>query len=164
MMRGAKEEQMDTTTTMAISKAVKEKDAKAARKALAPGEYPVHAVVEIEGTLIVAPDTEATPTSSLLSEDFMVMVLKMAGCTRERAAHLIRDVAQAYLAGWTGSETDKAAADAARKAMVAEYDPNGEIGEIFDEVKRSLPKVPRAGSVSFKGQVAEVEVAASNVA
>lgn len=153
-----KEEQMDNQTTVAVAKAIKDKDAKEAREALAPGEYEVDAFVRVTGTLRVAPDTEKTSTSSLLSEEFLIVALKLAGCTRERACEIIGDLAK-------GSVNGEAKANkAARKALVEEYDPEGTITAIFADVKASLPKTVVRGAVKFDGAVVEVHASEADSA
>ena len=138
---------------LAVAKAVKSKDAKSARSGMEPGSYAVDTTVRIAGNLEVAEDGERTSTSSLLSEEFLVLVLKISGCTRKRAAEVIKTVSSEYLQGWTGSKEDKKASKLARKEMIEEYDPNGEISEIIESVKESLPKTRVKGSVKFAGEV-----------
>jgi len=152
---------MKNATTIAITKVVsgRSKDAKAARAALKPGEYPVDATVHITGTLRVGEDHDITPTASILNQEFLALVLHHAGITREAAANLIEKVADEYLIDWTGSKEDKDAAKAARKAKVAEIDPDGKIESIFADFKAALPRIPSAGKVTWKGNVAEIEAA-----
>ena len=147
---------MDNANLVAISKAVKDAEAKTARAALTPGEHIVDVTVRISGALEIAPDTEKTSTSSLLSEEFLIIALKMSGCTRERACEIISDLAK------QGVNGDAKANKAARKELVEEYDPQGRISAIFAEVKASLPKTKVAGACKFKGSV--VEVAAADAA
>lgn len=151
---------MNSTTTMAISRAISgtSKDAKAARETLTVGEHEVNVVVHLQGKLKVEEDQEIASTASLLSEDFLALVLHHAGITREHALKVIEDVAGNYLADWTGSKEDKKAAKAARAAKVAEFDPEGRMSAVFDAFKARLPKTPRKGAVSFVGKVEEMEL------
>jgi hypothetical protein len=111
----------------------------------------------------VRDDQMIAPTASLLSVDFMLQVLKTAGCTREAAMAAITATAGEYLVDWTGSDADKKAAKKARKAATAEFDADGKIAAIFDDFKAGLPKIPRAGSVKFEGIVEEVVVVAGEI-
>lgn len=149
---------MKPEVTIAITKAVATKAASEAREALVPGEYVVDALVRVSGTVSVGEDTEKTATGSLLSEAFLVAVLKACGCTRDAAAAAIERTAREYLVDWTGSAADKKAAKKAREALVAEYDPDGSITAIFDGVKASVPKTPVRGAVKFAGAVEAIEV------
>jgi hypothetical protein len=146
---------MNNANLVALSKAVKDAEAKTARAALTPGEHAVDVTVHISGHLEIAPDTEKTSTSSLLSEEFLIIALKMSGCTRERACEIIADLAKESVNG------DAKANKAARQALVEEYDPNGRISAIFDEVKASLPKTKVAGAAKFKGVMVEVSADAA---
>lgn len=149
---------MNTLVTMAISKAISgnSKTAKDARAAMTVGEHNVKATVVLDGKLIVEEDQEIKATASILNEDFLALVLHHAGITREAAVKAITEVAGEYLVDWTGSKEDKANAKAARKAKLASIDPDGKISNIFATFADTLPKVPRAGKVTFKGKVEEV--------
>lgn len=142
---------MDNASIVAISKALKEKDVKDARAALPPGEHEVDVLIRVTGTLDIAPDTEKTSTSSLLSEEFLILALKMSGCTRERACSIIAELASLSVNG------DPKANKEARKALVEEYDPDGRINAIFTDIKKSLPKTIVMGAAKFKGVIAEVQ-------
>ena len=147
---------MDNASIIALSKAVKDKDAKDARSALTPGEHLVDVTVHIVGSLEIAPDTEKTSTSSLLSEEFLIIALKMSGCTRERACEIISDLAKQSVNG------DAKVNKTNRQALVEEYDPQGRIYAIFADVKNSLPKTKVSGAAKFKGEV--IEIAADSAA
>lgn len=149
---------MKDITTIAVSKAVsgKTKAAKAARSALTVGTHPVSTMVHFDGTLTVEDDQMIAATASLMNEDFLSLVLHHAGITRESALKAIEAVAGDYLVDWKGSDEDKKAAKAARKAKLEQLDPDGKLSGIFSTFKASLPKIPRAGKVTFKGAVTEV--------
>ena len=149
---------MNNVTTMAISKAISAstKVAKEARNTLTVGSHPVHAMVNLDGVLNVEADQEITPTASILNEEFLITVLHCAGITREAALKAVKEVADTYLVDWQGTKDDKKAAKAARKAKVEQIDPEGKLSDIFTAFKASLPKIPRAGKVTFKGDVSEV--------
>ena len=149
---------MDNLTTVAVAKAIKEKAMKAARDKLTQGEYKVDTLVHLLGTLTIGPDTEKTSTSSLLSEEFLIVALKMAGCTRERACAIIGDLAKGSVNG------DAKLNKEARKAMVEEYDPEGKISDIFNTVKASLPKTQVRGAASFSGHVTDVRIPVAAIA
>jgi len=149
---------MDNASIIALSKAVKDKDAKDARSALTPGEHLVDVTVHIVGSLEIAPDTEKKSTSSIISEDALILCLKLAGCTRERALEIIQSVVSETI----GMEAK--AAKAKRTAMVDEFDPDGRISSMFEDLKDSLPKTKVAGAAKFKGEVVEVTAAAAAAA
>lgn len=150
---------MNSITTIAISKAISAsaKATKEARKALDAGTYNVKTTVELEGTLVVGEDEEATATASLLNEEFLALVLHHSGITKQAALNAIQKVADEYLVNWTGSDADKKAAKEARKELVAKYDPEGNVKKTIDSVKKRLPKIKKAGKVKFNGQVTEVK-------
>lgn len=150
---------MKNATTIALTKVVsgRSKNAKDAREALEPGEYAVDTTVHITGTMKVGDDHDIAPTASLLNQDFLALVLHHAGITRKAAVEAIEKVADDYLIDWTGSEEDKEAAKTARKAKVAEFDPEGNIASLISGFKNSLPRIPSKGKVTWKGTVAEIE-------
>lgn len=147
---------MDATKTLALAKLVAEKAAKQARAQVVPGSYPVDLTVRVRGELTVAEDGEKTSTSSLISEDALILAPHFSGCTRERAVEVLSNVVAAALAGWTGSDADKAAAKAAHEALVAEYDADGRVRQVLAQAKATLPKTRVSGSVKFCGCLDEV--------
>jgi hypothetical protein len=98
---------MKPVEIMAISKAIASKDAKEARGHLVQGRYEVDTVVRVQGEVVVGKDGEKVATSSLVSEDFLLLTLRAAGVTREAAMKAIKAVAGEYLSDWTGSKEDK---------------------------------------------------------
>ena len=147
---------MNALQQIAISKAVKDTKAKAARKELTVGTHDIDMTVHISGTVVVKEDTMQKATASVLSEDNLLLILKAAGVTRKAAMNAIESVASDYLVGWTGTEADKKRAANARKEALYSYDPDGSMKNIFSDIKDRLPKIKRSGSVSFKGSVDEV--------
>jgi hypothetical protein len=127
---------------LAISKAVNGKDVGWARDAVVPGEYPIDVTVHVSGTVAVGADGDRAGTSKILSEEFVILALHMAGCTRERAVAIIRELA--------GSADKKA-----RQAMLAAFDADGRVAGLFAELKAAVPRTRVRGEVSFAG-VAEV--------
>jgi hypothetical protein len=148
---------------MAISKAIASKDAKEARGHLVQGRYEVDTVVRVQGEVVVGKDGEKVATSSLVSEDFLLLTLRAAGVTREAAMAAIKAVASEYLSDWTGSKEDKKEAKRARKKALNKYDPSGGMKDIFGKIKSSLPKIPVRGSVKFEGSVEQISVGAEVV-
>jgi hypothetical protein len=151
---------MDTATLIALAKGLK------AKGELPAGEHTVNEQItlHVEGIIKVGEDQEITPTASLMSVEFLLLTLRAAGITREAAMSAISEVADGYLVDWTGSAADKKAAKAARKSAVAEFDPEGKGAKVFDDFKGALPKIPRKGRVTFKGEVSEVASSISEVA
>jgi len=144
---------MNNVETMAVSKAVASKDVKAARKELEAGEHDVDVTVRVRGTVKVGEDGMKRSTSSLLNQEFLMLVLKYSGMTRNAAAEAVAMVARNYLVNWQGTKNDKVAAKEARQELVAEFDPEGRIAEIFEGIKASIPMTPVKGSVKFVGDV-----------
>lgn len=136
---------------LAIDKAVGSKSKKAARDEVKVGEYWIDEMVRVVGTLRVGEDTTKVATCSILNEEFLILALKMAGCTRDRAVEVIRNLAS-ECAGALGK-----VAKEARQEMLEEYDPDGEIKGIFTELKESLPRTKVRGKVTFDGVVEAVE-------
>lgn len=151
---------MKELITMAISKAVspQSKVAKNARAALEPGRHGVNELVRLTGELVVHEDGDRASTASLMSPDFLMLVLHRCGVTRESAMSVISEVATEYLKDWTGSKEDKKAAKAARKAALEEYDPSGKGQAVFDEWKARIPRTPTKGAVKFEGTIEVVKV------
>ncbi len=163
-MDGGKDNRKEDTMTqlsaaeiMAVAKGISSKESKSARAELEAGEHRVSGTFTVDGTLLIAEDQEIKATASLLNKEFLALVLHHAGITRDHAKKVIGEVAEDYLIDWSGSKEDKKAAKKARKAAVAEYDPEGKIAGAFDEFAEDLPKVPRAGKVTFKGAVAKAD-------
>ncbi len=148
---------LTSVETVAVAKAVETKVAKAARKDLVAGEkYDVDVVVRVQGEVSVGEDYTRASTSSLISEEFMILVLQRCGVTRDGAAKVIEEVASEYLKGWTGGAAAKKEAKAARKAAVKEADPEGKISAIFEGVKAKVPRTTCSGKVEFEGEVTQV--------
>lgn len=151
---------MQDATTIAITKGIKAKIAKEARGNMEPGEYEVDATVHITGRIKVGEDHTIAPTASILNKEFLVMVLHHAGITRKAAAKVIREVAGDYLVNWKGTDEDKKNAKEERQALVAGFDPEGQIAAVFEAFKESLPQIPSKGKVTWKGNVEEIVVEA----
>lgn len=147
---------MNNIETLAMSKAVTKKVVDASRKEVTAGKYSVDMTVHIKGDLSVGRDTEVIPTASLLSVDFLLLAFHSAGITRKAAMKAIKNVADGYLVNWTGSEEDKERAKEARQEALESYDPEGKMKELFSNFKAELPKVPKKGSVKFKGEIEEI--------
>lgn len=155
---------MDKLTTVVMGKIVSDasKNWKESRDEMYPGSHDVDFTVRVHGNLVIEDDKEITPTASLLNVENMLLILRAAGCTREAAMRAIEEVASEYLVNWIGSDADKASADAARKAKLAEYDPDGKGKSAFDEFKKRLPKIPSHGRVICKGLAIEQVKIGSN--
>ncbi len=145
---------MTAMEMLAVSKALKKKDAEWARGAVVAGTYPVDVTVHLSGDVSVGEDTDKASTSSLVSEDFLIVALHMAGCTRDRAAAVIEQVAAAWI-----NVKDKDAAKAAREELVERFDADGNLRAMFAEMKARLPRTDVKGAVSFKGAVEVVGAA-----
>lgn len=154
---------LTATEMMALGKAIKAKDIKCAREQMSPGEHPVDVTVRVSGYVNVAKDTEKTPTSALLNQEFLMLVLHKAGFMREQAMDLLRDTAEEYLDGWVGSDEDRANAKDMRKELVEKCDPEGKISAFLKDTKISLPKTKVLGAVKFDGVVEVVEDAVAAV-
>lgn len=149
---------LTSVETVAVAKAVETKAVKAARKDLVAGEtYDVDVMVRVQGEVTVGEDYTRASTSSLISEEFMILVLQRCGVTRDGAAKVIEDLASEYLKDWKGGAADKKAAKAARKAAVKEADPEGKISAIFENVKAKVPRTTCSGKVEFEGSVVAVD-------
>lgn len=133
---------------LAVTKAFGKKDQDWARGAVVPGEYPVDVTLHVSGTITVGEDGDRAGTSKLLSEEFVMLALHMAGCTRERAVAIIRELA---------GQADKKE----RKAMLAAFDAEGTVAALFAELKAAVPRTPVRGEVSFAGAVTAGDAAAA---
>lgn len=146
---------MTAIEMLALSKALKKKDAEWARGAVVAGTFPVDVTVHLAGDVSVGKDTDKASTSSLVSEDFLIVALHVAGCTRDRAAAIIEQVAAAWV-----NVADKDAAKKAREALVEKFDADGNLRAMFEEMKERMPRTDVRGSVSFQGAVEVVASAA----
>ena len=149
---------MEKLTTIAISKLVSStsKEYKNARQSLEPGEYEIDTTLQIQGSIKVGEDYESTPTCSLLNQEFLMLVLHHAGITRSSALKILEQTATLYLKDYNGSAADKKAAKEARKQMIASFDPEGKVSEIFESFKESLPKIKSNGKVTIDCRVEEL--------
>ena len=152
--------ELRNTTMVALGKAASSqtKVGKAARGALKVGSYKVNDTVQITGEITVKEDTEARSTSSILNVEFMLMVLKASGATREASVKAIEAVADDYLQNWIGDGIDKKEAKKARQAKLAKYDPEGKAMAAWDAMIDRLPLTPKKGACSFKGEIKAIEM------
>lgn len=140
------------------------KQTKEALKSLkSNNSYPVDTVVRLRGDVVVGKDSEKSPTTSLLNTDFLLLVLKRAGVTRDAAMSVIADVAGEYLQDWKGTDEDKKRAKIARENAIKEYDPEGKGEAVFQKFTASLPKIPVRGSIKFDGIVEEIAVKSEKI-
>lgn len=151
---------MKELVTVAIAKALppQGKIVKAARDAIKPGRHSLNELIRLNGELVVSEDTKSEPTASLMSVDFLLLVLHRSGVTRDSAMKAITEVAGDYLVNWTGSKEDKKKAKDARKELLEQYDPEGKGKKIFGELTSGLPKIPKKGAVKFEGTIDVVKV------
>jgi hypothetical protein len=152
---------MNAATQIAIVNAIDSKSKKAARAELTAGEYEVDQMVHVSGTVKVSEDTTRTSTSSLINEEFLMLVLKRSGCTRDGAAEIIKNVATEIL---EGDKKDKKEAKKARKAAIADFDADGTIKTMFDKIKAEIPRTATKGRVKFVGTCEPVAVSVEKVA
>jgi hypothetical protein len=132
---------------LALNKAMAKKDSDWARGAVVPGTFPVDVTVRISGDVSVGADGDRAGTSKLLSEEFVMLALHMAGCTRERAIEIIRNIA---------GLADKKS----RKEMLASWDSEGVVQKLFADLKAAVSRTPVKGEVAFAGSVEVVTSAA----
>ena len=135
---------MNAMQAIALTKAVSDKEAKAARAELKPGKVLVDLTVRITGAVSVAEDTAAAPTAHALSLEAVATALHFAGVTRERA---IEALARIAVNGETvADEERRESVDAIVSALQAKF--------------AALPKVPRKGAVRATLIVREIETPA----
>lgn len=125
--------------------------------------YPVDTVVRLRGDVTVGEDSEKAATVSLLNIDFLLLVLKRAGVTRDSAMSVIADVAWEYLKDWKGTDADKERAKVARENAVKEYDPEGKGKAVLKKFTASLPKIPTKGTIKFDGIIEEIAVKSEKI-
>ena len=137
---------MDALTIIATEKAAaKAAKAENARAQLAPGTYPVEALVKVSGTLTVAPDTERVPTVSIPLLPALALALKYAGVTGPAARDaILRGVRDAIAAG-------KAAAEVLPEGL------ESEVAALKKSIAAELPKTAVKGAVKFAGTIEIVE-------
>ena len=145
---------LDSLTTLALAKSVKEATEKLARADVTVGTHPIDVVLHIKGSLVVAPDTEKKPTSSIPFKEVLALFIARSGCTRESAVSLLRScLTDALNHGVTGEGAVEAAAaiDEVFKAEVA-------------ALTASLPKTPVKGAVKASLAVEVVNAAEYQIA
>ncbi len=144
---------MNDATKIAIANAINAKDKKAARAGLSSGTYEVDEVVHVSGTVKVLEDTSRS--STIINEEFLLLVLKMSGCTRDRSAEIIETVSTKIL---EGEKLNKREAKKARKEEVEKFDADGSIRAMLDKIKETIPRTPVKGKVEFDGDCVPVVV------
>lgn len=112
---------LDSLTTLALSRLVKESAEKAARAQVQPGEYPVDLTVHVSGTMTVAPDQTYQPTSSIPWKKALALAIHYSGATGPAAlAVLERAMVEAVNGGAPAlSDKDIEAAEARVLATLA---------------------------------------------
>lgn len=127
---------MDNFTTIALTKAVKAKEAKSARAELEPGEYEIDRLVYLKGQLTIGNDTEKAATSSIPWIAIAARLLKRMGATEGAARDMLFSVA--------------------KEAINSKEDLVGfetEIAQLKREIASKLPKMHVKGAVKFSGTV-----------
>lgn len=135
---------MNAIETLALVKAINEKSEKAARAAVAPGEYRVSTTVRVDGILSVAEDTSKVPTVSIPWTAVVAALLHRMGATREAAVGILTEILPSVV-GANGFD-----------AVISEADVKAIGLTALDAVKGSLPNTPVKGAVKFKGEVTPV--------
>jgi hypothetical protein len=150
---------MEAITKIVISKSfpANSNATKEAREGLPVGTHKVDTTVHIQGELEVQEDYKKTPTSTILNEEFLSLVLHHAGVTRKSAVEAISKIADEYMDSWAGKGESGKEAKKLRKEKVKEFDPEGNVAKAIKGIKDRLPKVPCKGSVSFSGSLVQVE-------
>jgi hypothetical protein len=136
---------LDPATLAAIAKLVADA-AKATRDDLAPGTYPVDAVVTLclDGEVKVSADTEKAPTCSIPLLPALALLAKRMGCQRDNALTILREVMIEAI-----SLGKDATTELLQETGVADIE-----AQIKEEVIAKLPKTPVKGSVKVKGTAA----------
>jgi hypothetical protein len=126
---------MNDLEKVVLAYAIADKDLKAARAAIKPGEYPVSFTVNVSGILSVAEDTSKVPTVSVPWTAVVAALLHRMGATREHSVQILSEILPSVVG-------DNGFASVITEAEVKE------IGLIaLDAIKGSLPKTPVKGAV-----------------
>ena len=144
--------QLDSISILTIKKSIKDTTEKSARPDIKPGTYPINKVFAFDGTLSVGEDTEVRPTSMLWSKETMVLFLQRSGLQRESMLQILQEVATNVVERIKNGGNGSVGADLANLTKDVEN-----ISNKFEKMLESLPKVPRKGAVSFKGEVREIQ-------
>ena len=112
---------------------------------LAPGSYAVDetVTVRIVGTVNRAEDYETTPTVNLLNKDTLALILEKSGITREASKAILIEALTAGLVA--GTPTTEAV-----RERVRDID---EAMAHVREITAALPKQPRSGATTVRGNV-----------
>lgn len=145
---------MNAIEKHAIAKAIASKDLKKDRPALNKGEYPVDLMVRVNGLLKVAEDSDRKATSNILNQEFLALALHYCGATRESALAAIQATANLVMQDYLG---DAKASKQQRQEILAGFDPDNRLGEALADAVDQLPRIPKAGAVSFNGIVEKID-------
>ena len=148
---------MDAIEIHAIAKAIATSKLRKARPELEPGEYPVKLMAEVDGTLKVAQDSDRKATSNLLSTEFLALAFHYCGVTREAALSAIEATAELCLENYIGGAEAQKASKKQRQEILKSFDPEDKLSESLSKAIDRLPKVPKAGEVSFNGVVNKID-------
>jgi len=124
---------------LALSKALKENQVKAARNAVLPGQHIVPTFqVTIGGNLKVGADEEYTPTTSVSLIGATCLAIRRMGIQREKFLQVLKEVCQEAL-----SQDDRT-----RDALMAEMNVQEFEAAFREEFTSQLPKKTRKGRVT----------------
>lgn len=142
---------MTSIITIAASKAIKAKDAKAARPDVGVGQHRVDFWLRITGLVKVGEDYETAPTVAIPYKRAFAALCKISGCTGKAGINKIRQAMEIALS----DDTDETAKDALSNIEDIERIER----EIIDPMLQSLPKLDCKGKVTtdLEVEIREVE-------
>jgi hypothetical protein len=144
---------MDNKTIIALTKAVSDRQAKAARPSLTVGTHEVDFTVRVRGSLTVSEDTDKTPTVSIPMKETLALFIAYSGITGQHAKNLLTRAMTDALAIQADGEQNHNGVGAIRDALpkIAEIER-----DVVAPMLASLPRTKVNGMVRANLDVTEV--------
>lgn len=135
---------------LAIAKSQTENAEKAARKHFPnPGEIPVHAVLEFTGKLVQGQPSEQRP--NLANYEVLILALHRSGVQQDGILAVIKSIADDY-----AKALQKGQSVTLSEALQPFTAPLEGTRKALESMLESLPKIPKAGSMRFVGDIVDL--------
>jgi len=142
---------MNTIETIALKKAVADRDWKEAKSGLAAGEYEVSFAARIIGTISKFADEEYVPTTHIPLKAVIALAIRKSGVLREHFIRCLFDaMREALEAGLQGDD---------KVAAIMETVDGETVADMMDRVQaecRRLPMETRDGKIKARLEIVEI--------
>ncbi len=141
---------------LAIAKSQTENAEKAARKSFPdPGEVPVHVVLEFAGKLVQGAPGEQRP--NLANYEVLILALHRSGIQQEGILAVIKSIADDYAKALQAGKSVTLS-----EALQPFTAPLEGTRKALETMLESLPKIPKAGSMRFVGDIVDLTATPSD--